>query len=101
MITHAEIASGDSLVVLGRLGSENGIPTIRSTGPESVVMFGAREHARATLAKLLQRWQLAMLALVALNVAAIAFGIVVVTWRVDRVPADPPVLRRDVPAEAP
>ncbi|MDX2087770.1 MAG: hypothetical protein SFX73_07970 [Kofleriaceae bacterium] len=77
--TYAEIAAGDSVVVSGRVETVEGIPTIRVDGPESVAMFGARSAARATLRALIGRWESRLYILLALCVAALAWGIVIAT----------------------
>ncbi|HEX5063788.1 MAG TPA: hypothetical protein VFV99_30625 [Kofleriaceae bacterium] len=70
--TRARIANRDEILVLARLRNENGTLVARSTGPESLVLFGAPQHARATLRRLAWRWLLPARALAALILASIA-----------------------------
>jgi hypothetical protein len=55
-VTRAAIEPGDSILVCGRTSREGGKTEIRETGPESVLLFAARDRARLTLARMMVGW---------------------------------------------
>jgi hypothetical protein len=78
-LTRAAIEPGDSILVCGRLSREGGKTEIRETGPESVLLFAARDRARFTLACMMVGW-LGLATLLAALTAANAW-LAIVTWR--------------------
>jgi hypothetical protein len=71
--TRASIEPGDELLVLGRPKLEDGKLHARSTGPESLLLFGAPRNARGTLLRLTLGWLLPAAALLAIIVTSIAW----------------------------
>lgn len=103
--TEATIRDGDRVVVLARVVDDGGAPQIHATGVESLVMFGAPEQPRRTLARLTFAW-LAQAALVlAIAVAGAGYAVYLAiaspTASTSVAPEAKPPPRRPVPAERP
>ncbi len=73
--TRAAVNAGDQVIVLGRIIDENGVPTIQATGLESLVLFAAREHPRATLRQLTLGWLLNAFMLLAVIAGSVTLAL--------------------------
>ncbi|MBZ0234131.1 MAG: hypothetical protein K8M05_17505, partial [Deltaproteobacteria bacterium] len=88
--SEARISDGDHVVVLGRVELEDERPIIRANGKEALVMFGAREAPRRTLAVLTLNWVANATLLVGISAACLGYALHLVTHSAPTTPASAP-----------
>jgi hypothetical protein len=76
--TRATCSVGDEVLLLARPKLEGDTLVARATGPESLVLFAARNNARATLRRLVLAWWIPAIALALLAAGSLAWTIWIV-----------------------